>query len=62
MQANQEDLQSQRTWEFLGGDTGALWLLSEVQLRKQCKEADVDADGLGKDQMILRCVRGVALE
>lgn len=32
-QAAQEDVQSLRTWEFLGGKQGDMWLLTDDQVR-----------------------------
>jgi len=34
----QEDMQSLRTWEFLGGNEGELWLLTDGQLERKCRE------------------------
>lgn len=34
----QEDMQSLRTWEFLGGKEGELWLLTYGQLERECRE------------------------
>ncbi len=42
-QAAQEDLQSLRTWEFLGGKEGDLWLLTDDQVG--------DGEGRGGDGM-----------
>lgn len=51
----QEDLRSLRTWEFLGADDGTLWLLSEEQLAKQCRNSGLKVDsGAGKDQLVAR--------
>ncbi|TFJ88403.1 hypothetical protein NSK_000752 [Nannochloropsis salina CCMP1776] len=51
--AQQEDLQSLRTWEFLGGKEGELWLLTDGQLAHLCKEKallpkeEIDETGMG---------------
>ena len=35
-QAAQEDMESLRTWEFLGGKQGDMWLLTDDQARAAC--------------------------
>ena len=58
----QEDLQSLRTWEFLGGKQGEMWLLTDDQLARQCKEKGLVGEGedakskLSKDEMIAQLV------
>ena len=62
-QTAQEDMQSLRTWEFLGGKEGEMWLLTDDQLARQCREKGIlpeDDKGkeekLSKDQMIAQLV------
>lgn len=50
----QEDLRSLRTWEFIGADDTKLWLLSEEQLRKQCRDSGLDVEGQAKDELVAR--------
>jgi hypothetical protein len=50
----QEDMQSLRTWEFLGGKEGELWLLTDGQLERECREKGLlpeegeEGEGAGK--------------
>lgn len=50
----QEDLQALRTWEFLGADSGTLWLLSEDQVKQQCETYHLDTKGKSKDELIAK--------
>lgn len=52
----QEEVTGLKTWEFLGGENENMWLLSEEQLRKQCKQYGLETDG-EKNEMIARLVR-----
>lgn len=60
-QAKQEDMQSLRTYEFLGGKEADMWLLTEGELARQCQEKLPEEEKGGiekmsKDQMIARLV------
>lgn len=52
----QEEVTGLKTWEFLGGENENMWLLSEEQLRKQCKQYGLETNG-EKNEMIARLVR-----
>jgi len=49
----QVEMQSKAAWEFLGGATGNLWLLTHKGLKKQCKDSGLDEEGT-KDELIAR--------
>eukprot|EP01135_Chromosphaera_perkinsii_P001426 Nk52_evm10s168 gene=Nk52_evmTU10s168 len=41
----EEDVQGLMAWDFLGGDTGTLWTLTESQLRTMCGQYNLDSTG-----------------
>ena len=40
-----EDVQGLQAWEFLGGEIGTMWTLSEGQLRTICEQYQLDVNG-----------------
>jgi hypothetical protein len=50
LEDKQEDAEALAAWQFLGAKTEQLWLLSEEQLEKQCKEKGIEVEG-GEEDM-----------
>eukprot|EP00966_Prymnesium_polylepis_P325823 7381766-Prymnesium_polylepis.1 len=45
------EAQNLAAWQFLGGSTESMWLLTDTQLRKQCEEAGLGGDA-SRDGML----------
>ncbi|KAJ6630191.1 hypothetical protein Bhyg_16788 [Pseudolycoriella hygida] len=56
LQEMEEEVQNIQSWEYLGGKTSEMWLLSENQLRKMCESYKLDGTG-SKEELIARVVR-----
>lgn len=52
----EEEVQNVQSWEYLGGKTTEMWLLTETQLQKMCESYKLDASG-SKDELIARIAR-----
>ncbi|KAL3897016.1 MAG: hypothetical protein SGPRY_013143, partial [Prymnesium sp.] len=50
------EAQNLAAWQFLGGSTESMWLLTDTQLKKQCEGAGVESNG-GREEMLARLSR-----
>lgn len=55
-QEKEEEVQNVQSWEYLGGKTTEMWLLTEKQLQKMCESYKLDSTG-SKDELIARIAR-----
>lgn len=56
LQEKEEEVQNIQSWEYLGGKTTEMWLLTETQLQKMCEMYKLDGTG-SKDELIARIAR-----
>lgn len=56
LQAKEEEVQNVQSWEYLGGKTTEMWLLTETQLQKMCEMYKLESTG-SKDELIARIAR-----